>query len=848
MARKRRKNLQARQQQQAAHQKRQAKQQAEKTLSEPEITASTKVTFTETATKDTDAAPSAPPQKRPPYSRLEKLLGAVNTASNAARGSWIGFLGIQAYIFITIAGVSHTSLLLNSNVKLPVVNTQLPLSSFFLFAPLVFLFAHFGFLLPHAMLTRKADTLNREMEHIEKDMPKEDYHPYRNEVVSYFFAQALVGPPPSLLYGVILHLMGWLSFVFFPLFLLLFFQVKFLPYHDAMTTWFHRSYILADMLILFVAYKISLNKVADEKYANYLSLSKISTRLLRYLKQLFLPKADKDYYTLDDDFVKVRQYYKDVSWGKAVKSTALYVPRLLLRTIGRINLFFMAIAFAFFSVCIATFPGECVPWWSIKKNGIQKCEFSHESWLANLWGITIPPKNHQSYNSGEKADLVYRQNRTVFVPTSWFFEKPHKSWFSLDRNLNLINRDFINNKKFPLSKQGEEPSISLRGRNFRHAILDGSDLHFVDFSGADLSYASLERTDLRGAKLEGSSLQNTSLEGAKLQNAQLAQAIFQGAYLGKAWLTNASLEKATLSGAYLGRAHLEGANMKGASLQGAYLGATRMQGADLSEANLQGARLSNARLQGAKLDNANLQGANLQKARLQGASLRFANLQGANFSGTFLQAADLSQANLQYSQNMTTGQLSFTQFQGAKIWSFPVPDKEQLALLSHQASLPLAILLKDSHSYKNDILALKQIIRQDPSIAQRLEATIQKLDSLMLHIKNDKWDGSEGYTVWQGLVGKAKGKAKPASLTSGLTKTLAKLACADKTNQQWIARSLVARILDNSKDHTSPRCFLKRLTAEKCRAGQKLIKNWPNLVEALTEIAKDNKARNHGGC
>ena len=130
---------------------------------------------------------AAAPKPKMPYARLEKLLGAVNTASNSARSSWVGFLGIQAYIFITIAGVSHASLLLNSNVKLPVVNTQLPLSSFFLFAPLVFLFAHFGFLLPHAMLSRKADTLNKEFEHLETDMPKKDYHPYRNEIVSYFF-------------------------------------------------------------------------------------------------------------------------------------------------------------------------------------------------------------------------------------------------------------------------------------------------------------------------------------------------------------------------------------------------------------------------------------------------------------------------------------------------------------------------------------------------------------------------------------------------------------------------------------------------------------------------------------
>ncbi len=779
------------------------------------------------------ARTATPPRK--PYARLEKLLGAVNTASNSARSSWVGFLGIQAYIFVTIAGVSHASLLLNSNVKLPVINTQLPLSSFFLFAPLVFLFAHFGFLLPQAMLSRKADTLNKEFEQVEAEMTdKQDYHPYRNEIVSYFFSQALVGPPPSLLYGVILHLMGWLTFVFFPLFLLLFFQIKFLPFHDALTTWFHRFYILADMIILFLVYKISLNKVAADKQANYLSLSKISTRLYRYFKILLIPKADQDYCRLDDNFIQAREFYKNVSWREALISTILYIPRLIIRTIGSINLFFIALSFLFFSFCIATFPNECVPWSTQQKNGIKQCSFSHETWLANIWGVSLPPKKKQNTANFEKAELLYLQKRHVFVPTSWFFEKEKKSWFSLDRNLNLSNKDFIDNKKFPATRTLEEPSISLRGRDFRHAVLDNSDLHFVDFSGADLSFASLEYTDLRRTNFNKAILQNTNLEGANLQNAQLSFAVLQGAYLRESQLENAKLDHTRLTAAYLGSANLKGANLKAAQLQGSYLGAARLQGANLTEANLQGSKLKNARLQGANLSYANLQGVNLQKARLQGATLQFAQLQGINLSQAHLEGANLAQTNLQFSQNLTTGFFAFTHLDNSKFWSLPKPEKAQLSQLEARATLEKSSLTKDNYHYNNDIKALQKIIKSDPSLKQRLAETLEKLHSLKSHNEHNKWESSKDFSLWQTTIEKWNNKAPSSNFKKGYTDLLARQACHDKTKGLWVFKSLMQRA-STYTETIQPECFLKTISQPSCPNGDKALKAWPSQFQSLKD-------------
>ena len=121
------------------------------------------------------------------------LLEAVNVASQGARTSWLLFLALTAYLFVTIAGVTHEDLLLNTRLPLPILQVPIAVDRFFLFAPLVFVFVHFGVLVQHVLLSQKVAVLDAYLGEQEQALGIR-LHPMRFEIHAYFITQALAGP------------------------------------------------------------------------------------------------------------------------------------------------------------------------------------------------------------------------------------------------------------------------------------------------------------------------------------------------------------------------------------------------------------------------------------------------------------------------------------------------------------------------------------------------------------------------------------------------------------------------------------------------------------------------------
>jgi hypothetical protein len=134
-------------------------------------------------------------------------------------------------------------------------------------------------------------------------------------------------------------------------------------------------------------------------------------------------------------------------------------------------------------------------------------------------------------------------------------------------------------------------SVSVRGRNFRKAVFDRSNLTGVDFSAADLTGASLQGAKLEGAKFEcgtpgeitgepmsatGDVERESSRDCAKLQRANLWNVS----------LDNAKFREARMNDARLGRASLKGALFRDARMNGAILQAAALEGANFSGAEL----------------------------------------------------------------------------------------------------------------------------------------------------------------------------------------------------------------------------------------------------------------------
>jgi len=182
-----------------------------------------------------------------PYSLLE----AVNRSSGGANAAWLIYLALMSYLLITIAGIGHKDLLLNSDITLPILQVKIELTRFFLFAPILLVLIHVGLVSQLVLLARKTLEFAAAIRMLETS--EQRTHPLRLELDNFFFVQAIAGPERSRIVSFILKAMGWLTLVVMPVLLLLYIQLVFLPYHDVAVTWVQRIVLLADVgLLVFV--------------------------------------------------------------------------------------------------------------------------------------------------------------------------------------------------------------------------------------------------------------------------------------------------------------------------------------------------------------------------------------------------------------------------------------------------------------------------------------------------------------------------------------------------------------------------------------------------------------------
>jgi uncharacterized protein YjbI with pentapeptide repeats len=167
----------------------------------------------------------------------------------------------------------------------------------------------------------------------------------------------------------------------------------------------------------------------------------------------------------------------------------------------------------------------------------------------------------------------------------------------------------------------QQVSLMLSHRDLRSAVLDGADLRKANLSSADLTEASL-----KGAKLSDAELSYARLERAVLAGAQL-----DGAHLNNVKLVGANIEGASLLGAQVTNADLTAASLRAANLQGA----------DLQMSNLTGSSLSGADAQGAIFVAVSFEGASLRDIRLQ-----WADIKGARFWQALLDGVSVSLSSL----------------------------------------------------------------------------------------------------------------------------------------------------------------------------------------------------------
>ena len=466
-----------------------------------------------------------------PYS----LLAAVNASSRSANVAWLIFLGLTAYLCIAVASVTHRDLLLNSHVTLPILQVKIGLTRFFLAVPILLVLLHAALLGRLALLARKAREFDAALRLLEST--DERSHPLRLEIDSFFFVQAIAGPERSRVMSAFLNSVSWLTLAVFPLALLLYVQIAFLPFHDAAVTIAHRLVVLADIVALL-------------------------------LMGVFLTRSETRYFS-------------------AVWRTALHNPGSLVFGIA------VLVAAAFVSA-FATVPGQ------VQRTGHAGLLIASDGSLFGIFprNLNVADADLTGGKAGAPANLRGRDLRSARLDRT-DLRKADMTGANLDgaslagtdlRQARLNCDDSVDvppadhrqgaacasarGANFSRARLGgaELTGLDLRGARFVGAVLDGAFLGNAQMTGADFSHADLPRADLSGdAALQGAKFEQANLQGADLSGARLQMADFTGAALQGATLTRANLEGASLRGAALDGASLQAAKLFGADLRGARL-------------------------------------------------------------------------------------------------------------------------------------------------------------------------------------------------------------------------------------------------------------------------------------
>jgi uncharacterized protein YjbI with pentapeptide repeats len=174
-------------------------------------------------------------------SDAEKLLDTLNGEAAVARGMWITFNSLMAFLAITALSITHRDLLYDNPVTLPLLSVAIPLSWFAVLAPALLIVIHFSVLLQHGLLARKAVAFQQLTAGNNNHSQQQKL---RLRAASYFFVQNIIAPEQNPMLKQGMRVMSWLTFDVLPLALLLLFQFQFLPYQDDSITWPQRILVL----------------------------------------------------------------------------------------------------------------------------------------------------------------------------------------------------------------------------------------------------------------------------------------------------------------------------------------------------------------------------------------------------------------------------------------------------------------------------------------------------------------------------------------------------------------------------------------------------------------------------
>jgi uncharacterized protein YjbI with pentapeptide repeats len=476
----------------------------------------------------------------PSDAQLRNLASLANEAAQREAPQWIGFITLMVYLAISVGTTTHRALLDQKPMRLPLLNVELPLVTFFWVAPAILVILHFYLQAQLATVTGRVERFFRAA-----------------EARAAADADAGLGAKPRLLEALLepldafagaqhaaaaaasrrialTRLMTTASVTVAPALLLGFFLLKFLPYQAEDVTWLHRGMILATILS-----------------ALYFRAVQAEPGMAPWRFLITLPRR------------------------VAARDGRLPQRMLLLGGVA-----------AFFSV--ATVRGEAIDW------------PAHPLRLPWLLYDGQPWET----NDGEPRERAfhvpqYLFSRVLVLPYETLITI---SLAEIDRD--YIARSVVlrgRNLRGAVLTASDLRKADLEAADLRGARLDRAWLDQAYLNDAKLHGVQAKGTRFRGAWLNTTHLAAAVLDGADFRGAQMQRATLHGASLRKAMLQAAALEHVRAAGADFSTALMQAALLLHGRFQGAQFIDTDLRAADFRLAQLWRADFADANLHYASL-------------------------------------------------------------------------------------------------------------------------------------------------------------------------------------------------------------------------------------------------------
>jgi uncharacterized protein YjbI with pentapeptide repeats len=474
-------------------------------------------------------------------------LGALEKSVNDTAGKvsvlWTSFTLLGVYLAITTASITHRDLLLNTPIKMPVLGVDLPVSGYFMVAPIVYFVSHLYLCLQLARMAHKVDGFQQVLL---RNVPLTSDRRYaRLRLDNFPFVQLLAHGDDAVFsdFRATTVAICWMTGTLAPLLVLGQLLLAYLPNHGAALTWLHRACVLLDLALAWAIWATLLGRRPGRWPLTWQALAMTgSLAVVAFVCALAVFPSERLY----DNPVRgvLDSAYARLDRDKSTLTQALFEGDVDSATGGSTSLFSNRLVLPDADFHEDGRSGAPIKPVTLRKRDLREAIFRR----ADLRRIDFTG-----------ADLI------------------GASFSGADLRGAVFDCTDLESIRGYRDAQRARKCTKLQTADFSRAKLQGALFYTADLRGADFLQAALQGAFIIGGDLRATDFSSATLQGARLVGVDLTAARFYGANL-----MAVDFRGSTLNGAFFDLVELQGADLNW----------LRVSEADFFEANFYRTRVS----------------------------------------------------------------------------------------------------------------------------------------------------------------------------------------------------------------------------------------------------------------